>query len=119
MAALPVETSETERAAGTGRGGSWPIRSVAICGVGAVGSEYADLLHHLDPALVSVVARGERRERLRRDGLTVNGRHFGVRCVGPDDAASGAPDLLLVAVKHHHLAQAVEDLRGVVGPDTI
>jgi 2-dehydropantoate 2-reductase len=101
-----------------GAGVRGAIRSVAICGVGAVGSEYADLLHHLDPTLVTVVATGERRARLERDGLTVNGRHVAVRCIGPEGGGA-PPDLLLVAVKHHHLARALEDLRGVIGHRTI
>jgi 2-dehydropantoate 2-reductase len=94
------------------------IQRVVICGAGAVGSAYVPLLHDLDPSLVSVLAGGERRERLLREGLTVNGRRVDVRCVAPGEPAEPA-DLLLVAVKQHHLAAAIEDARGVVGPDTV
>lgn len=93
------------------------IQRVVLCGAGAVGSAYAARLLDVDPAGLEVVARGERRRRLLREGLTVNGRRFEVRPV-PDGRASPA-DLLLVAVKHHHLAAAVEDVRSVVGEETI
>ncbi len=94
------------------------IDRVVLCGAGAVGSSYAALLADLDPRALTVVAGGERRERLLRDGLTVNGRRIDVACVAPGEGAAPA-DLLLVAVKQHHLEAAVEDVRGVVGPKTL
>jgi 2-dehydropantoate 2-reductase len=48
----------------------------------------------------------------------VNGRRFDVRCVAPGEPPRPV-DLLLVAVKQHHLAAAVEDVRGAVGEGTI
>ncbi len=93
------------------------IRSVAICGAGAVGGSYAERLHDLDPGSLAVVARGERRARIEREGLTVNGRRLPVRCL--EAGAGAAPaDLLLFGVKQHHLEQAIEDARGLVGERT-
>ena len=94
------------------------IERVVLCGAGAVGSAYVPLLHDLDPALLSVVAGGERRARLLREGLTVNGRRVDVRCVAPGEPAEPA-ELLVFATKQHHLAAAIEDARGVVGPGTV
>ena len=94
------------------------IERVVICGAGAVGSLYVPLLHDLGPGLVSVLAGGARRERLRAEGLTVNGRRVDVPVVAPGEASAPA-DLLLVAVKQHHLARMIEDARGLVGPATI
>jgi 2-dehydropantoate 2-reductase len=94
------------------------LEHVVVCGAGAVGSVLVARLHDLDPACVSVLAGGERRERLLREGLTVNGWRLGVRCVAPGEPGPPA-DLLLVAVKHHHLDAAVEDVRPVVGEGTI
>jgi 2-dehydropantoate 2-reductase len=91
---------------------------VALCGAGAVGGSYAERLEALDPALLTVIAGGERRRRLEGEGLTVNGRRFPVRCLSPGEPSSPV-DLLLVGVKQHHLAAAVEDARGVVGGQTI
>jgi len=91
---------------------------VVLCGAGAVGGSYAERLQALDPALLTVVAGGERRRRLESEGLSVNDRPVPIRCVAPDEPAPPA-DLLLVAVKQHHLAAAIEDCRKVVGPRTI
>jgi 2-dehydropantoate 2-reductase len=53
-----------------------------------------------------------------REGLTVNGRSFPVRCLAPGEPVPPA-DLLLVGVKQHHLASAIEDMRSFVGEQTI
>jgi len=94
------------------------IRRVVICGAGAMGSVYAARIHALDPDGLVVVAKGERRARLEREGLTVNGRSFRVRCLSPDEPGAAA-DLVIVAVKHHHLPSAIEDVRGFVGDQTL
>jgi 2-dehydropantoate 2-reductase len=94
------------------------IERVVLCGAGAVGSLYVPLLHDLRPGLVSVLAGGARRERLLAEGLTVNGRRLEVPVIAPGETAAPA-DLLLVAVKQHHLARTVEDARGLVGAETI
>jgi len=94
------------------------IRRVVLCGAGAVGGSYAERLHALDPALLTGVAGGERRRRLESDGLSINDCHVPIRCHSPDVPAAPA-DLLLVAVKQHHLAAAIEDCRKIVGPSTI
>ena len=66
------------------------MRDVLVCGAGAVGSSYLERLHDLDPARVAAIASGERRARLDRDGLTVNGRHLQVRTAGPEDGGPAA-----------------------------
>jgi 2-dehydropantoate 2-reductase len=83
-----------------------------------VGSAHAARLFDLDPGCVAVVAGGERLDRYRREGITVNGRRYGFRLL-PAGARGEPADLLLVAVKQHHLAAAVEEVRGYVGPATI
>lgn len=93
------------------------LRRVAIVGAGAVGAAYAERFDALDRDHLEVIAGGERRERLLASGLVVNGRRFAVRCVAPEEAAPA--DLLLFAVKQHHLAEAIADARGAVGPETI
>lgn len=93
------------------------IESVVVCGVGAVGAAALERLYAMDPACVAVVADGARRDRLAREGLTVNGHRVTPRLVSPAEATPA--DLLLVGVKHGDLAAAVEDARGAVGPDTI
>lgn len=94
------------------------IDRVVLCGAGAVGSLYVPPLHDLDPGLLRVLAGGTRRARLLAEGVTVNGRRVEVSTVAPDEPAEPA-DLLLVAVKQHHLARTIDEARGLVGPQTI
>lgn len=94
------------------------IETIALCGAGAVGSVYAEKLHDLQPSAFTVIAGGARRVLLEREGLTVNGRRFPVRCRAPGEAGLPA-DLLLVAVKRHQLAAAVADVSAAVGAETI
>lgn len=94
------------------------ISRTVVCGAGAVGSAHAARLFDLDPEGVAVVAGGERLDRYRLEGITVNGRRYGFRLL-PAGARGEPADLLLVAVKQHHLAAAIEEVRGCVGPATI
>jgi 2-dehydropantoate 2-reductase len=95
-----------------------PIRNIAIIGAGAMGAFYASRFFDMDPGSVSLVAEGERYERLSRHGLVVNGKKYPVPVIRPDDPAPPS-DLVLVAVKAHHLEKALQDMSGRVGEGTI
>ena len=51
-----------------------PINRITIVGAGAMGAAYASLFHEMDPGCVSLLAGGQRYERLKREGLVVNGK---------------------------------------------
>jgi 2-dehydropantoate 2-reductase len=93
------------------------IRRVAILGAGAMGAFFAARFAKVTEITTVLVANGERSERLERDGLVVNGRPYHLPVLRPDRSHAPA-DLVLVAVKHHHLPAAVHDLHTVVGPGT-
>lgn len=94
-----------------------PIESVAVVGAGAMGAMYA--AHFVEGGVeTAIVASGDRAERLRTEGLTVNGTPLAARVLDPGRDESAPVDLVLVAVKHHHLAQALEDVAPFVGPGT-
>lgn len=95
-----------------------PIETVSIIGAGAMGGSYASMFYHWNPRCISFVASGSRLERLRREGLTVNGRHLAIPVLAPEDL-SPPSDLVIVAVKHQHLDQAVAEMKNRVGADTI
>ena len=94
------------------------IHTVVILGAGALGAHFVTRFMDARAFSTAVVARGERYERLKRDGLMVNGKPYAVPVVHPDEASAPA-DLIVVALKHHHLAEAVLDLRNLVGDQTI
>lgn len=62
-----------------------------------------------------LVASGERADRLRSPGITVNGEPLQAAVVDQ----SWPADLVIFAVKDHHLEDALQDAAVVVGPDSI
>jgi len=94
------------------------IQRVAILGAGGLGAAYGSRFLRAPGFETQFIARGERYERLRRDGLIVNGEAYDVPVIHPDDENAQTTDLILVAVKHHHLETALPDLQRFVGEKT-
>ena len=94
------------------------IKKVAVVGAGALGAAYGGLLFDADRQGVAFVAAGGRLERLRREGLVVNDRKYEIPVLGPDDPSPPA-DLVLVAVKYHDLDDAIRDMKGRIGKETV
>lgn len=93
------------------------IREVSIVGAGAMGAFYGSRLFDMNASSVSLIAGGARYRRLKEDGLVVNGTRYPIPVINPEAAASPA-DLIIVAVKHHHLDDAIIDMRNRVGERT-
>jgi 2-dehydropantoate 2-reductase len=93
------------------------ISSVMILGAGAMGAFFASRFADAPGFTTALVARGERHDRLKASGLVVNGRRYAFPVIHPDEASTPA-DLIIVALKHHHLPGAVGDLRNLVGSET-
>lgn len=94
------------------------INRVAILGAGAMGAAYASLFMDAGDFSVSFIANGERAKRLRENPLMVNGRLYDIDVKNSAEEAEPV-DLIMVALKHHHLAQAIPDLAQFVGKKTI
>jgi len=94
------------------------IETISIIGAGALGAVYAAMLHDMDPGCVAFVAGGERAERLRREGVVVNGKSYHIPLLTPEDRAAPA-DLVIVAVKYQHLDDAIRDMKNRVGAETM
>lgn len=94
------------------------IQKVYLSGLGAIGSSYAARLYETDPNLVTVVADQPRIDRYRRDGIVVNGKEYPLNFITPE-ATPGPADLILIAVKQHHLGESIKALRNFVGEGTI
>ncbi len=92
------------------------IEKVAIIGAGALGAAYGSILYEMDPRGVCFIASGARHDKLKRDGVVVNGKPYGIAVMSPEEATPA--DLLIVAVKHHHLDQAIGEMKKAVGPAT-
>jgi 2-dehydropantoate 2-reductase len=94
-----------------------PIENITIVGPGAMGAIYASILYDLDPDCVRFVADGKRYERLCHDGMFVNGKRYAIPVVRPGDRLTPS-DLVVFAVKHHHLDDAIGDAECVIGNAT-
>lgn len=93
------------------------IHNIAILGAGAMGATFAAKFFDAGFA-TSLLATGERLARLQAGGLTVNGKQYAIPAIDPAQAQAPA-DLILVALKHHHMAQALAGLGGLVGENTL
>ena len=90
------------------------INNVLIAGAGAVGLPTAESIYKTDPGCISILAKGERLERYRKNGLKVNGKKLDFRFSYGEKA-----DLIIVASKYYHLDEIIEDIGPSVGKDTI
>lgn len=93
------------------------IKTVAILGAGAVGAYFIWGLSKKPEARFCILASGERALRLRRDGILINGSLYRPNIKSPQEAYN--PDLLLVSTKYDALEESLEDIRAVVGPNTM
>jgi 2-dehydropantoate 2-reductase len=83
-----------------------------------MGAAYASRFYDMDPANISFAASGERYQRLNSEGLIVNDRHYAISALSPEDTSPPA-DLIIVALKHHHLTTALPELQNRVGDKTV
>ncbi len=90
---------------------------IAIIGAGALGAFYGSIFYEMDPTSVFFIASGERYDRLKHDGVIVNGKHYAITVVSPEEAIPAC--LLIVAVKHHHLDNAIREMKKAVGQQTV
>lgn len=93
------------------------IKTVAIVGAGAMGAAYAAMFMDAGGFSVFFLASGQRYRRLKDVPLIVNGRAYAMPVLDPGEVEDGA-DLVLVALKHHHLPEALQDIKRVVGDET-
>jgi 2-dehydropantoate 2-reductase len=93
------------------------INSIALVGAGAMGAAYAAMFADAGSFSPFFVAEGERCLKLRKEPLTVNGKAYAIPVLQPEEIKEPA-DLVLVALKHHHLFEALPLIKSAVGPET-
>ena len=86
------------------------IERVSVIGAGAMGAFYASKFFDMDKNCISLVTKGERYDRLKEKGLIVNNRHYWLPVIRPEDRLPRS-DLIIVAVRNHHLAEAIQDIK--------
>lgn len=83
-----------------------------------MGAAYASRFYEMDPGIISFAASGNRFQRLKTEGLVVNNQHYKIPVTSPEDASPPA-DLIIVALKHHHLETALQEIKNRVGEETV
>ncbi|MBN1266122.1 MAG: ketopantoate reductase family protein [Anaerolineales bacterium] len=94
------------------------IQKVIIVGAGAMGIVYA--AHFQDSGLfdTAFLANGERYQRLTREGVYLNGKHYQIPALKPEQKG-GQADLILIALKHHHLSRTLPEMDNIVGKHSV
>lgn len=93
---------------------------IAIMGAGGLGGYFGARLVQ-GGADVHFVARGKHLEAMQRDGLRIEGPeplHVAKVQASADPAEIGVADVVMLCVKLWDTAQAIEQIRPLVGPDT-
>ena len=93
------------------------IHKIVILGAGAMGAFFATRFFDADGFSTAVVARDQRFDRLKNHGLVVNGKPYIIPVIHPEEDTSPA-DLIIVALKNHHLPESIPDLKNLVGDST-
>lgn len=94
------------------------IESVALIGMGAVGTVYGNILNNHFGKDFAVISDFSRKERLLKQGFTLNGKTFHTNVLSEGDSDVKF-DLIIFCVKNYQLEEAIKDVRSFVGDNTI
>lgn len=93
------------------------INKVALLGAGAVGAYFIWGLSDKMGDDFCVVAKGDRKERLEKEGIIINGKTY-FPCVKEPQELTDV-DLLLISSKQDALETAMDDIKAMVSKNTM
>ncbi len=94
------------------------IKNVVICGLGAVGSIYAEKIENYSEANLKVLVDKQRLERYTQNPIIMNGKELIFDYILPEATCFKA-DLIIIATKFDGLNDAINNLKNFVKEDTI
>ena len=94
------------------------IENVVICGIGAIGSIYADKIHRYNSESLRVLVDKERFEKYTKSPKIFNGTPLDLKYILPEDNDFKA-DLVIIATKFDGLHDAICNIKNFVKKDTI
>ena len=94
------------------------IKNVLICGIGAVGSIYADKIQNYNPHSLRVLVDEERYRKYIKNPIVFNGRKLNFNYILPDDKNFKA-DLIIIATKYDGLKDVINSIKNFVYDDTV
>lgn len=93
------------------------INKVALLGAGAVGAYFIWGLSEKMGDDFCVVAKGERKQRLEKNGIIINGKQYSLNVKEPQEVKD--LDLLLVSSKQDALPGMLDDIKCMVSDNTM
>ena len=94
------------------------IKKVILCGLGAIGTIYADKLEKFDAENLKVLVDESRYERYSKNPVIFNGRALNFEYVLPSEEGFKA-DLIILATKFAGLNDAIKNIKNFVKEDTV
>ena len=94
------------------------IKNVLICGIGAVGSIYADKLQRYDEESLRILVDKVRLERYLENPIIFNGKELHLNYILPDDNSYKA-DLVIIATKYDGVDDVIKNMKNFVHNDTV
>lgn len=94
------------------------IKNVLICGLGAIGSIYADKIQKFNPDSLRVLVDEERFERYSSNPIIFNGNELHFNYILPNDNGFKA-DLVIIATKYDGLSDVIKNMKNFIQSDTV
>lgn len=94
------------------------IRNILICGIGAIGSIYADKIQKFAPENLRILVDKNRLEKYKNNPVIFNGRELNFNYILPEETNFKA-DLIIIATKFDGLNDVVKNIENFVKEDTI
>ena len=94
------------------------IKNVLVCGIGAVGSIYADKIEKFTPQNLRVLVDEARLKRYKKNPTVFNGRVLDFNYILPNDTSFKA-DLIIIATKFDGLNDVIKNIKNFVYDDTV
>lgn len=94
------------------------IENVIVCGLGAIGSIYADKIHRYDSTKLKVLVDKNRLEKYTKNPKNFNGRLMTLDYILPENTDFKA-DLIIIATKFDGLNDVIKNIKNFVHEDTV
>jgi len=94
------------------------IENVLICGLGAIGTIYADIINKYSPDNLKILVDAERFDRYSKNPTVFNGKILELNYVLPSDNTFKA-DLIIIATKSYNLDEVIKNIKNFIYKDTL
>lgn len=94
------------------------IRNVIICGLGAIGSIYAEKISNCPSKILKILVDEKRLEKYTQNPISLNNKVLDLEYILPNDTTFQA-DLIIISTKSSGLNEAIKNIKNFINPETI